>query len=250
MSCLIFAHAKSIYNKAHKHANNMGMQKCLTIDDDQERKEIFHQEYERSYNLFLNTERAKFCKILDIAQMLHNDYMKITNKQWYMITIRPNTKTVSFDDFYNKIRTLMDRQCFLQYTLSFEQKGTTKETIGEGFHVHIITETSHRSKGECLRDLLSTFKKWINQEKIAEQCIDVRPTKQADNIIQNYLINYESEDHHKIKTKETDTIWREALKLEPIYKDHVPQRTSLTNKPVTVRDVSCTIIKNPLITFQ
>lgn len=245
MASLIFSHAKSIYNRAQKYANDIGTQACLNCDED-ERSEIYQEAFEKSYAMMVDVERKKFAKILTIASALHNDYMGIASKDpsWYMITIRPDTSKVTFSEFYDKIHTLMERKIWLQYTLSFEQKGTTEETLGDGFHVHIVSETSHRSKGECLRDLLSSFKKWINKGMIQEQCIDVKVSKTPDKIIQDYMIEYKSEDGHKEQTMETDKLWREKHNLQPVYKDHVPKRISLTNKPVTVRDISSRIMFN------
>lgn len=251
MACLVFAHAKSIYNRAQKHASEVARNACLTSEDEDSRKITYHETFTKSYELVVNTERQRFKSILEIAAVLHQDYMGVSTKEpaWYLITIRPDCRKVTFNDFYDMIERLMKRKFWLKWTLSFEQKGTTEETMGEGFHVHIVSETTHRSKGEVIRDLLSSFRKWINKEWIKEQCIDVRLAKRPDEIIDKYLINYESEDGHKEKTFETDKLWRDALKLESTYEDQIPRR-SLTNKPVTVKDLTIKITKNPLVTFQ
>lgn len=259
MSSLIFAHAKSIYNKAQKHASCTAdiAYSAEQYATEEERKKIYHDTFQKNYELVIKTERKKFADILQIATVLHEDYIAITGSvtnQWYFITIRPDCSKVSFNEFYDKIEKLTERKCFKQFSLSFEQKGTSDETLGEGFHVHIVSEMTFRSKPDCIRGMLSSFNKWINKEYIAEQCIDVQVSSRPEELIQGYLIDYKHSDKHKIATKEWDMKWREALNLKPIYKDEVPKRASLTvTSPVTVKDVSIKNIKitaNPTVSFQ
>lgn len=124
----------------------------------------------------------------------------------FMITIRPECKKVSFEKFYDDVYDYLERKMFCGkhiYAVRFEQKGTSDETLGHGFHVHIISETNCRSKGEVLRNTISTFKNYC-----AANCIQVDLCKNPEETKQKYLIDYESKDGHKIVTKEWDDKWR------------------------------------------
>jgi len=140
-------------------------------------------------------------------------------KQTYFITIRPNPRDVRFNDFYQKIAAFIERKCFLKFELAFEQKGVSDETLGDGFHCHIIANLTQRSKGEVLRDVCSTFK-----DMASANCIQVDILKTPDDLkrCESYIHDHHSEDGHKITTKEWDEKWREREGLSPIYNTSLP----------------------------
>lgn len=201
MSQLIFAQAKSIRKKvkdAIKFNND--------IDSDIPNETIAET--------VINQQRTEFREILRIAQLLHEDYKEIVSKEttnWYFVTIRPKPG-VTWDDFKKQVCKYVKRSFMINYTLSFEQKSLVGS--GEGFHVHIVCDTRHRSKTELLRDTQSTFNKFCEPN-----CIDVRTTRNPHDIIQNYLIEYKSDDEHKLSTKDGDQIWRNRMGLANIYEN-------------------------------
>lgn len=208
MSQLIFAQAKNIRRKALKAYREHGDLGGLH----------FNSELGvAAYNSTIEKERQEFREILEIAKLLHEDYLSITGRttsNWYFISIRPKPNT-QFDDFYRLVHKFINRAFMIEYKLSFEQKSLTGD--GEGFHVHIVCNTKHRSKGEILRDTTSTFCKLVEA-----QCIDIKPTRNPEDIIQNYLIDYKSDDDHKEKTKDADIIWRTKMNLKNIYSTEDP----------------------------
>lgn len=160
-------------------------------------------------------------------------FMPQGQKQSYFITVRPDTTKVKFTDFYNDVRKFVERKCFIAYKLSFEQKGTTTENLGEGFHVHIVAEMRQRSKGEVLRDTQNTFKGYT-----AGNCIEVLTTKNPAELVENYLVNYQSDDGHKAPTKEGDAAWRARENLQNLYSnpEGLPIKSILaTPKTVPIR---------------
>lgn len=210
MSQIIFSHAKSIVKIAHKDA----MEYALSLENlGHNFKETYRQRYEQN----LEQEYKNFDEYLRVAKLLHERFESFQPKQSYFITIRPNTDKCLFIDFKYKVESFMERACFLDYTYSFEQKGTSEEELGLGFHVHIITSARQRSKSEMLRDTLSSWNDWIKKEKIAENCIDVCVTKNAQSLISNYLIEYKSDDGHKEPTKQWDNLWRQRNNLLELY---------------------------------
>lgn len=217
MASLIFAHAKSIRNKAKKAARLA----AINANSIEEAREI----ESNIYDMTVRSERAEFREILKIAQELHTDYVETTMSQtcnWFFITIRPDVTKITFEEF--KIIVLekyLKRKCFKEFTLSFEQKGTDLDTIGNGFHCHIVADADWRSKGEALRDTKSTFNKWV-----APNCIEIKTTRNPDDIIDKYMIAYESDDGHKEVTKEWDKLWRQKLGLQEIYRKSDPACSS------------------------
>lgn len=141
----------------------------------------------------------------------------LTSKQTFMITIRPDDSKAYFPDFKEKVEEFVKRKCFLAYKYSFEQKGVEPENMGKGFHVHIVANMKQRSKSEVLRDTLSSWKDWIEKGLITANNIHVCITKNGDELVQTYLIDYESDDGHKAITKDYDHQWREAVGLYNLY---------------------------------
>lgn len=211
MASLIFAHSKSIVTRAKKDATKMANQ--LAHDDNW--KEI----YDKTYETILKSELKQFDEYLRVSALLHDRYtdtLKVTHQN-YFLTIRPDDTKCTFDDFYDKVLRFVKRKCFLHYKLSFEQKGTVPDELGKGFHCHIVAEMKQRSKTEVLRDTLSSWNDWIEKKYIQSNCIQVLTTKNPDQLIDDYLIAYKSDDKHKICTKEMDELWRKQYNLQHIY---------------------------------
>lgn len=210
MSQLIFAHAKSIYNKREKFINEQRKLHAKSIDDD-------GFDVATARTQFVERELIKFGDILEIAKLLHGKYEEVTKTKtnnWYFISVRPKP-SVTFDEFYKVTYKYVTRAFMISYKCSFEQKSETGN--GDGFHVHIVCDTKHRSKSECLRDTISSFRKVCE-----ENCIDVQTTRNPDDIVNNYLLNYKSDDEHKAPTQEGDRIWRERLGLANLYDNDLP----------------------------
>lgn len=128
---------------------------------------------------------------------------KATNT--FMITIRPECKKINLHTFIKDVNSYLERKMFKHiHICTYEQKGTNLDTLGNGFHVHIIAETTCRSKGEVLRNTIGTFERYT-----AANCIQVDVCKNPEDVKQRYLIDYESQDGHKEITKEWDSIWRD-----------------------------------------
>lgn len=137
----------------------------------------------------------------------------IVDGRWYFISIRPPTG--NFQAFYTAIAQTLQRKCFLEYRASFEQKGVTESTLGEGYHVHLVANMSQRSKGEVIRDLKSSL-------KLGDEAIDVKPTKNPHDLFQRYCLEYKSDDEHKETTQAWDAMWREREGLRTSYENDMP----------------------------
>jgi len=203
MGSLLFSQAKSIYTKARKERE-------LWLEHSPDDVDGANNDYDRCVNRSIN----EFLKIMDISQVLHQRYIESKTKVYtnYFITIRPKPE-IRFIDFYNQVVKYMKRASFIKYRLSFEQKGMNEDDIGHGFHCHIVTlESKWRSKGECLRDTKSSFNKLCEPN-----CIQVEITKNPLELVESYLIKYESQDNHKMSTQDMDAVWRMNQGLLDIY---------------------------------
>lgn len=222
MSSLIFAQAKSIRRKALRTKQMIRETfENLNLDEQQIRQHA-NEAYERT----INEECNEFVEICKIAKRLHELYVNEVGQEtfnWYHISIRPNDNNISFEDFYEFIRKLIERKCFIQYHAVFEQKGENEQDLGKGFHTHIVANMTQRSKGEVIRDIKSSLKKMIDKGQIAENCIQVDPTRNPNEIIDKYLTDHESIDGHKEKTKVTDELWRKKMNLEEYYTHGMPR---------------------------
>lgn len=212
MASLIFAHAKSIVKNAKSEARKAAFH-------DEKMGKDYKERYHFWYDWHLNRHADEFDEFLEVAQRLHGQYLNaLGNKQSYFITLRPDCTKIDFISFKEKVESFVSRACFTSVTYSFEQKGTTPSELGSGFHVHIVAQSKHRSKGECLRDTLSSWDSWVSKGWIASNCIDVAVTKNGEALIQNYLIDYKSDDNHKLPTKSMDELWRSEVGIQPLYK--------------------------------
>lgn len=202
---------------------------CRKYANDQCDAEQSMDNFQLHFDTMFTLEMARIRRELNLMSRIHDEIgeqfnetlLKLSGMQntdsGFFITIRPNDTKCNFVDFKEKIFKLVERGCFLEYALSFEQKGTTPEDLGKGFHCHIVAKMKQRSKGEVLRDVSSTFKSWIEQGLIASNCIDVCITKNPEELVKKYLVAYESDDEHKSLTKEWDTLWRQHNDLLPLY---------------------------------
>lgn len=215
MASLIFSHSKAIVNKAKKAASAYAMM-C------EEQGGNYREAYDMMYHTELRTAYAQFDEYLRVSKELHDRYKDFIQptKQAYFITIRPDCSKCNLLEFMCKVEEYLKRKCFLAYTLSYEQKGTSDDTIGQGFHCHIVADMKQRSKTEVIRDTISSWKKWIDEGKIASNCIQVDVTKNPDELVQNYLIEYKSDDDHKVATKEWDDKWRSNIGIPYIITKH------------------------------
>lgn len=209
--------------KAEKEANRIVTQfvdnGMIDARDHEAREECFN----KYFDIYANRTKKNIMLMQRMKSFIEEDFKSLISgndlgkKQAYMITIRPDDTKCNFVDFKNKVESFVRRACFIRYSYSFEQKGTTVADCGKGFHVHIIADMKQRSKSEVLRDVLSSWNAWIVKGKISSNNIDVRTMSNPESVIKNYLLEYKSDDNHKEVTRDMDIIFRETNKLEHLY---------------------------------
>lgn len=211
-----FAFLRSVTAKAdkaaQKFANAMETSGQMSYQDAFD--QCFDQECRSALRQIRLMKRMKEAIQDEFADLLE---LPKKEKQSYMITVRPNDTKIDLIDFIQKVNSLTSRKCFLEGSYSFEQKGTCVDDLGKGFHVHIVAKMSQASKGQVLRDVTSTFKDWIDKGFITPNNIDVRTTKNPDELINTYLVEYKSDDGHKEVTQSWDELWRTGNSLKRLY---------------------------------
>lgn len=219
-----FAYLAAATRKARREANKCMKDYYSRVLDDTFLQSLgtYNDAYMHFYKIECRNavEDIKYMKIMkDAIQDDLEELLGIEPKEvpGFFITIRPDDTKCNFIDFKDKCLKLVQRTCFKEYALSFEQKGTSPEDLGKGFHCHIVAKMKQRSKGEALRDITSSFKTWIDQGMIAPNCIDVCITKNPEELVNRYLIAYDSDDEHKALTKSWDDLWRQHNEVLPLY---------------------------------
>lgn len=212
----------------------LGQEDKFGVDEDKAREIAERQAmYEFEKNTRLGIRLMKRFKEIAKEEGLYQEAVKTT----YFITIRPDTSSVNFQEFFMQVEKFVARRCFIWFKLSFEQKGTNPETYGQGFHAHIVAHMKQRSKSEVLRDTVSTFKNCTSANCIQ---VDILKSKEdVDNTIA-YITEYTSDDDHKEKTKEGDAAWRTANGLKELYTEedldnsHLPSIKSMVGQVMRV----------------
>jgi len=140
-------------------------------------------------------------------------------KKLCFITVRPDSKKISFFEFKHDVARFMTSSRILSYEYCFEQKGETEATMGIGFHMHAIIQWELEPK-ELLKYTTSHFKKYV-----ASNCIQIGDTYHGKRIktkkdlerLRAYMSG-DKRDDKKVKACDIDPIWREREGINPLIK--------------------------------
>jgi len=135
-------------------------------------------------------------------------------KGYFFIGVRPTLQT-SLKEFIELVNKWMNRSEGLlsEYTCVLEQKGESDETLGEGFHMHMLVRSDTcRSKPEMIRYLKSTFGKTC-----PEPDVEILTFKNRIEERIKYITEHQSIDGHKEPTMEWDKKWRNNIGINNTY---------------------------------
>lgn len=132
----------------------------------------------------------------------------------FHVTIRPRPDVTDFESFRSLVVKYTQSKAFAACCYTFEQKGLSDDTIGTGFHAHMVVRlAAGRTKTHCLQ----------TAGKLTEMCgnagLQFDKASRPWAIIENYWLNYESRDGHKADTQHWDSLWRSKMNLQPLYGD-------------------------------
>lgn len=143
---------------------------------------------------------------------------KLTGK-WFWITLRPSPEHRNrFVEFKQQTFKYLERTMFIKWKLAFEQKGETEETMGEGYHVHIIAQCANWcSIKKMVTDTKSTWDKWFNGY-VPNAFVEIDKLTTVKEVeIKELYINGHKSDKHKQPAIVIDTLWRKNAGLQPTY---------------------------------
>lgn len=192
---------REAYCQVWRDLRDMGAEDLITLDFIERINEWMKARQERVFDR-IQAHSSELAARVRPAEVKHC---------WHL-TIRPRPNACSFDEFRKLVDKLAKSRCFTDVVYVFEQKGTSAETMGTGFHSHMVVRTSDNRTKTHLRTAAS---KLLNV--CGEAGLQIERASRPAQLIEKYLMAHESLDGHKEETMEMDCIWRTTMGLEPIY---------------------------------
>lgn len=139
---------------------------------------------DKSYRGFMNNagDAINAVDLMNAAVEKHkkDEYQKYLKKSFSNFTLKGNPKAVpltfcfvtinphshiELDDFVDKIKKCTRSLLFADFLAAIEQRGTTPDTLGKGFHAHILFRrhfplAEGKPPTQIKRDLKTSFRKY------------------------------------------------------------------------------------------
>lgn len=219
--------ANKIGNKARKHAVKQTQDLWGKTPENavsEETKKAYIKFY-RQEVLNLNddlTEAFKDGGLVDVLKkhgfgLLRPDE-KLTGT-WFWITLRPRDEDKDrFTDFMIQTFAYLEREMFINWKMTFEQKGETMETLGTGYHCHIIANLKDRYHlKRVIKDTKSTWDKWFGGYVPDPFVKAIKMVTKKDVEIKTLYISGHKGAKHKKVAMELDPIWRKNISIKDEY---------------------------------
>lgn len=223
-----FKESMEEYERSRKTADEI--MEIYNIETEVLRKMIAKKK-ENIYNLKMTlgilNESNRYEKIL---KNLHNEESELRkeiyniedakNPLHYFITIRPRENSIKFEEFYKNVKNIFKKKWITDYVYVIEQTGITEETLGTGFHIHIIIRRNEKRPSEIIREIKSTVKGMGEVDN--HNFLDIKGIYNNENDLKNRL-NYilgekkSTEGNQKDLKQKIDIIFRQTLNLEKYY---------------------------------
>lgn len=189
---------------------------------------------QKKYELAKSEE--DFSSMIDILNQIHNIHSTVSTRQairslqisplqerkeiynYLWLTVNPTPET-TFVDFQKYVQKAIAKKWLKSFVYVYEQRGTSQEDMGRGFHLHaIIKKPEDKAPAHCVRELNNTFKKccdtsnyhcfntkWIGEEEYKRKLEYILGQKEST-----------SENNKQLK-QEMDKVWRQMRCIEPYY---------------------------------
>jgi hypothetical protein len=221
---------KSVVVKAEKaKLNAWRAAECAGQSLSKEEEEAI---YEANVKIELQTlEKAMLLMPrLDALLEKHNisQTLEKVKENLYWITLRPSDehkdRFLEFKKYCEE--KYFTRQMFVSCTWVWEQKGEDMNTMGRGYHVHILAQlTTSTEKGHCIRNTKSTFNKFLNGD-CPDAFVDVK--KVSTILMKANLLHYmagiknSTAEVNKEASCKMDTVFRNHYELQDVYSNDAP----------------------------
>lgn len=130
------------------------------------------------------------------------------------ITIRPPPNT-PFECFFRAVNEYLTRKWINSFELVFEQKGETEETLGYGFHVHLVVQhKGNKGKSAMIEECQHDFKKYnIQLGGNQPYIVPIQDQKNLEKILNGYMSDWKKNDQLKCAAFSMDEPWRQKVGL-------------------------------------
>lgn len=179
---------------------------------------------EWSYAIRLLEERQNVTRIIRQREICKS-FSKNTSEErkenlgnilW--LTVNPSSET-PLQYFCKLVDKCFMKKWITKYIYVYEQRGTTEDEIGKGFHLHaIIYKPDNKPRAHCIRELANSFKKvcdvsnyhlfntkWIGEEEYIRKVEYITGEKKS------------SEENNKSLKQDMDILFRQQNNLQPYY---------------------------------
>lgn len=130
--------------------------------------------------------------------------VKPSKEKTYFITIGFK-KGITPKDTIEVIKKGMSKKWIINYSIAHEQRGETLETMGEGYHIHVLAKVEPKKKKcEMIRELANTFKSYVE----GDNYIDIRPVTNNVENVEKYMQG-EKKDANKKPKAEIDKVFNQ-----------------------------------------
>jgi len=168
--------------------------------------------YIELYESLKDEVKAKLDPVYNCYEKWYQEYKKDDGSKFLFITInyKPNTTLEAISKMTTNIVT---KKWVSKYYYTFEQRGKTQETCGEGIHTHIILQNVDKPMSQIHREIHNTVKNYVGNKLH----VDVKqyPTKFLSEKI-DYIKGLKW-DEDKLQKVEMDKLFRLKNNLEIFY---------------------------------
>lgn len=215
----------------------------------EEQPELLQEDMKMYFEELKDLRRRKFRKILSQQYTLETlgDYYKnmkkieCTNAEklklqtakahknlYLFITINPKPE-IKFDVFHKKMEKLVNRNIFKKGMYVLEQRGTTIEDAGKGFHCHMLCTRNLDYKpckvSACIRNTCKTLcnandRRVLNIQFIGEEFMEDK---------RNYVLGHNKTGEGKSEKQDMDVHWRKKNNLKLYYNDAHESQTQTSS---------------------
>lgn len=179
-------------------------------------KKILEQQYYLGtlgnlFNGMLKIENDNAQKKKRMTAVAHNNL-------FLFITVNPKPK-IPFEDFKKKMEKLANRNIFNNALYVYEQRGSTEEEAGKGFHCHMLCERNLNYKPtkvvSCIKNTCKSLcnvkdKRVLNIQLIGEEFMNDK---------RQYILGHNKTGEGKSVKQNIDEYWRKKNNLNNHYKD-------------------------------
>lgn len=151
---------------------------------------------------------AIYKRFSEVMTLKLKQQKKTPGSEFYFVTINPR-ESVTFEQFQTKIDKYIKSKMHLGCTYVYHQRGKTEDTLGTGFHVHMITMnngTPHGSFVQRTKNMLKTICDVNNMH-----CLNIKNAGVLNNRI--VYMRDDNDDEKRRLNKQ----WRSLHGIEDLY---------------------------------